>query len=186
VPPSPDAADALLAAFAEREIEFVPGRRIASLDRERGLAALDDGTELSYDLFLGVPKHTAPQVVLDAGLAVDGFVPVDPGSLATSHAGVYAIGDCATAGVPKAGAFAEGAGRAVAERLIAEVRGEPPPEPYRGAGACYVEFGGGQVGRVNISVVDGKPSGTFSRPSTELAADKEAFGAARRARWFGM
>jgi sulfide:quinone oxidoreductase len=186
VPPSPDAATALLAAFAERGIEFVPGRRIASLDRDRGIARLDDGTEVAYDLFLGVPKHTAPQVVLDAGLAVDGFVPVDPGTLATTHAGVYAIGDCATAGVPKAGAFAEGAGRAVAERLIAEFRGDPPPEPYQGAGACYVEFGGGRVGRVNISVVDGKPSGTFSAPSAELAADKDAFGRARRARWFGL
>lgn len=183
VPPSPDAATALLAAFAERRIEFVPGRRIASLDR--GIARLDDGTEVSYDLFLGVPKHTAPQVVLDAGLAVDGFVPVDPGTLATTHDGVYAIGDCATAGVPKAGAFAEGAGRAVAERLIAEFRGDPPPEPYRGTGACYVEFGGGRVGRVNIDVVDGKPSGTFSGPSAELAADKDEFGRARRARWFG-
>jgi sulfide:quinone oxidoreductase len=186
VPPSPDAAGALLAAFAERDIKFLPGRRIASLDRERGAAALDDGTEVSYDLFLGVPKHTAPQVVLDAGLAVDGFVPVDPGTLATSHPGVYAIGDCATAGVPKAGAFAEGAGRAVAERLIADIRGDPSPEPYRGAGACYVEFGAGLVGRVNITVVDGKQSGTFSGPSTALAADKHTFGATRRARWFGL
>jgi sulfide:quinone oxidoreductase len=186
VPPSPDAATALLAAFAEREIKFLPGRRIASLDRKRAVAGLDDGTEVSYDLFLGVPKHTAPQVVLDAGLAVGGFVPVDPGTLATSHAGVYAIGDCATAGVPKAGAFAEGAGRALAERLIAEVRGDPPPEPYQGVGACYVEFGGGSVGRVNITVVDGKPSGTFSGPSTEIAADKDAFGRTRRARWFGL
>jgi sulfide:quinone oxidoreductase len=186
VPPSPDAANALLAAFAERDIKFLPGRRIASLHRQRGVAALDDGTEVSYDLFLGVPKHTAPKVVVEAGLAVDGFVPVDPGTLATSHPGVYAIGDCATAGVPKAGAFAEGAGRAVAKRLIAEIRGDSPPEPYRGDGACYVEFGGGRVGRVNITVVDGKPSGTFSEPSPELAADKNEFGATRRARWFGL
>ena len=186
VPPSPDAASALLAAFAERDINFVPGRRIASLERDRKIAGLDDGTEVAYDLFLGVPKHRAPQVVLDAGLAVEGFVPVDPGTLATSHPGVYAIGDCATAGVPKAGAFAEGAGRAVAERLVAEIRGQPAPEPYSGAGACYVEFGGGQVGRVNISVIDGKPNGTFSGPSEELAADKRRFGADRRARWFGL
>jgi sulfide:quinone oxidoreductase len=186
VPPSPDAASALLAAFAERDIKFLPDRRIASLDRDRRVAALDDATEVSYDLFLGVPKHTAPAVVLDAGVAVDGFVPVDPGTLATSHPGVYAIGDCATAGVPKAGAFAEGAGRAVAKRLIAEIRGDSPPEPYRGAGACYVEFGGGRVGRVNINIVDGKPTGTFSAPSTELAADKNEFGATRRARWFGL
>jgi sulfide:quinone oxidoreductase len=98
---------------------------------------------------------------------------------------VYAVGDCATAGVPKAGAFAEGAGRAVAAQLIAEVRGDPSPERYRGIGNCYVEFGHGLVGRV--TVIGGQPpSGTFAGPSEELAADKREFGASRRARWFGL
>jgi sulfide:quinone oxidoreductase len=68
---------------------------------------------------------------------------------------------------------------------VAEIRGEPPPPPYAGVGACYVEFGGGLVGRVNIDATGGKPVGTFSGPSAELAADKREFGATRRARWFG-
>jgi sulfide:quinone oxidoreductase len=187
VPPSPDAATAALAAFAERGITFVADRRVASLDRERGSALLDDGSELSYDLFLGVPKHRVPQVVLDSGLAVDGFIPVDPGTFATGHPGVYAIGDCAASGLPKAGAFAEGAGRAVAERLLAEIRGDPPPEPYRGTGNCYMEFGAGRVGRVTIDATEGlPPKGTFAGPSEALAADKRAFGAVRRARWLGL
>ena len=187
LPPAPDGATAVLEAFAERDIKFVPGRRVASLDRERRIATLDDGAELSYDLFLGVPKHRAPQVVLDSGLAVDGFIPVDPGTLATSHPGVYAVGDCSASGLPKAGAFAEGAGRAVAEQLIAEIRGEPRPEPYRGVGNCYAEFGGGLVGRVTIDATGGlPPKGTFAGPSEEFAADKREFGATRRARWFGL
>jgi sulfide:quinone oxidoreductase len=110
VPPSRDAASAVLAAFAERDITFVAGRRVASLDRDRGLVALDDGSEVAFDLFLGVPRHRAPQVVLDSGLAVEDYIPVDRATLATRFPGVYAIGDCATAGVPKAGAFAEGRG----------------------------------------------------------------------------
>jgi len=187
VPPSPDAARVVLDAFAERDIEFVPGRRIVSLDRDRSVAGLDDGTEISYDLFLGVPKHRAPDVVLASGLAVDDYIPVDPATLATRYPAVYAVGDCATAGVPKAGAFAESAGGAVAAQLIAEVRGDPPPEPYRGVGACYVEFGSGRVGRVNIDASSGPPpKGTFDGPSEELAAEKREFGASRRARWFGL
>ncbi len=187
VPPSPDAARVVLEVFAERDISFVPGHRIASLDRDRSVAALDDGTEISYDLFLGVPKHRAPDVVLASGMAVDDFIPVDPATLATSYEGVYAVGDCATAGVPKAGAFAESAARAVAAQLIAEIRGDPPPDPYRGRGACYVEFGGGRVGRVNIDASAGPPpKGTFDGPSEELAAEKREFGASRRARWFGL
>jgi sulfide:quinone oxidoreductase len=151
------------------------------------VAALDDGTEVPYDLFLGVPKHRAPDVLLASGLAVDDYVPVDPATLATRYPGVYAVGDCATAGVPKAGAFAEGAAAAVAAQLIAAVRGDPPPEPHRGIGNCYVEFGGGRVGRVNIDASSGPPpSGTFDGPSEELAADKREFGANRRAHWFGL
>jgi sulfide:quinone oxidoreductase len=187
VPPSPDAARVVLEAFAERDINFVPGRRIASLDRNRAVAGLDDGTEVSYDLFLGVPRHRAPEVVLASGMAVDDYIPVDPATLATRYPRVYAIGDCATAAVPKAGAFAESAARAVASQLIAEIRGGPPPEPYRGIGACYVEFGGGRVGRVNIDASSGPPpKGTFDGPSEDLAAEKREFGASRRARWFGQ
>src|SRR5437764_3249583 len=77
VPPSPEAAGVVLEAFAQRDIKFVPGRRIASLDRDRSVAVLDDGTEVSYALFLGVPKHRAPDVVFASGLAVDDYVPVD-------------------------------------------------------------------------------------------------------------
>jgi sulfide:quinone oxidoreductase len=60
VPPSPDTSKALIAAFAERDIEFMPNRRVAAVDAGRGVATLDDGAELPYDLFLGVPKHCAP------------------------------------------------------------------------------------------------------------------------------
>src|SRR6202020_754105 len=56
VPPSPDTSRALEAAFAERDIRFVPGRRVSSLDAVRRVAVLDNGNELPYDLFLGVPK----------------------------------------------------------------------------------------------------------------------------------
>jgi sulfide:quinone oxidoreductase len=186
VPPSPETSEALLAAFAERDIAFVPGRRIASLDGERGVTVLDDGSELPYDLFLGVPKHRAPDVVLESGLAVDGYVPVDSRTLETSFPGVYAIGDVATVGVPKAGVFAEGAARALAEALIAGARSDELPDGYVGQGSCYIEFGAGMVGRVDVDFLSGpKPTGTFHAPSGELVAEKQDFGASRAARWFG-
>src|SRR5713101_7665928 len=45
VPPSPDTSRALVAAFVERGIEFVPARRVSSLDPGRRVAILDDGSE---------------------------------------------------------------------------------------------------------------------------------------------
>jgi sulfide:quinone oxidoreductase len=185
VPPSPDTSAALLAAFAERRIEFVPGRRVSSLDPGRGVAVLDDGMEMPYDLFLGVPKHRAPHVVLESGMAEDGYVPVDSRTLETRFADVYAVGDVATVGVPKAGVFSEGAARVVAASLIARFQGGEQPEAYNGRGACYVEFGAGRVGRVDVDFLSGpKPTGTFKEPSGDLVAEKKHFGASRRARWF--
>jgi sulfide:quinone oxidoreductase len=186
VPPSPDTSEALLHAFAERGIEWVPGRRVASLDGDRSVAVLDDGREMPFDLFLGVPKHRAPDVVLASGMADEGYVPVRSETLETRFPGVYAVGDVATIGVPKAGVFAEGAARVVAASLIATLRGGEQPGAYGGLGSCYIEFGGGRVGRVDIDFLGGpKPTGTFREPSTALVTEKHDFGASRRARWFG-
>jgi sulfide:quinone oxidoreductase len=187
VPPSPDTSAALLQAFAERGIEFVPGRPVTSIDTERRVAVLADASEVPYDLFLGVPKHRAPDVVIESGMAVDGYIPVDGRTLATRFADVYAVGDVATVGTPKAGVFSERQARVVARTLVARVRGGPPPEPFDGVGSCFIEFGGGVVGRVNVDFFSGeRPTGTFDAPTRELAADKERFGTTRRARWFGL
>jgi sulfide:quinone oxidoreductase len=186
VPPSPDTSRALVAAFAERDIEFVSGRRVTSLDPDRSVAVLEDGGELPYDLFLGVPKHRAPDVVLASGMAEEGYVPVSPRTLETRFPGVYAVGDVATIGVPKAGVFAERAARVVAASLIASLRGGDGPGPYDGVGSCYVEFGGGRVGRVDVDFLSGPtPTATFQEPSSALVAEKQDFGATRSARWFG-
>ena len=187
VPPSPDTSRALVAAFAEREIEFVPSRRVTSLDPGRHVAVLDDGSEMPYDLFLGVPKHRAPDVVAASGMTDDGYVPVNPKTLETRFPGVYAVGDVATIGVPKAGVFAEGAASVVAASLIARLRGGAQPGAYDGLGSCYIEFGAGRVGRVDVDFLSGpKPTGTFQEPSAALVAEKHHFGSSRRARWFGQ
>jgi sulfide:quinone oxidoreductase len=186
VPPSPDTSAALLEAFAERDIAFHPSTRTTSVDAGRGVVTVDDGSEIGYVLLLGVPKHRAPDVVVDGGLTVDGYIPVESATLKTSWPNVYAIGDVATVGVPKAGVFAEGAGRTVARELIAQIRGGEAAD-YDGLGACYIEFGAGRIGRVDVDFLSGPtPTGVFRPPSAELRADKEHFGTSRRARWFGL
>jgi sulfide:quinone oxidoreductase len=186
VPPSPDTSEALLAAFAERGIEFVAGRRIASLDADRHVAVLDDGSEMPFDLFLGVPKHRAPDVVIASDMAEDGYVPVSSETLETRFPGVYAVGDVATIGVPKAGVFAEGAARVVAASILATLQRAEQPQAYDGLGSCYIEFGAGRVGRVDIDFLSApKPTGVFHAPSAALVAEKHEFGSSRSARWFG-
>jgi len=186
VPPSPDTSKALLAEFAERDITFVPGRSIRSLDPARRVAVLDDGREMPYELFLGVPKHKVPDVVAASGLAENGWIPVDQKTLATRFPGVFAVGDVTSVGTPKAGVFAEGAARVVAESLVAQITGTNPPQAFTGTGSCYVEFGRNRVGRVDVDFFSGaSPTNIFNTPSAELADEKKGFGATRRTKWFG-
>lgn len=186
VPPSPETSAALEAEFAERDINLITGRRVSALDPDRRVAILDDGAELPFDLFLGVPKHRAPEVVIASGMTEDGYVPVDSSTLETRFPGVYAVGDVATAGVPKAGVFAEGAARIVARALIAKLLGGEEPGPHLGRGTCYIEFGRGRVGSVDIDFLSGpERTGSFNAPSAAKVAEKERFGSSRRARWFG-
>ncbi|MGB2709984.1 MAG: NAD(P)/FAD-dependent oxidoreductase, partial [Conexibacter sp.] len=60
------------------------------------------------------------------------------------------------------------------------------PGHYEGQGSCYIEFGAGRVGRVDVDFLSGPdPTGTFQAPSAALVAEKEHFGSSRRERWFG-
>jgi sulfide:quinone oxidoreductase len=185
IPPSPGASEALLAAFAERDISWHPERLVTSLDPGRNVAVCSDGTEMAFDLFLGVPRHRVPQVVEDSGLTVDGWVPVDPLTLETRYPGVYAVGDVASVGTPKAGVFSEGQASVVAARLIAQHRGTPVEAAYAGRGICYLEFGQDRVGKVDVTFLSGQaPTGELVGPSALIAVEKADFGSSRVRRWF--
>jgi sulfide:quinone oxidoreductase len=186
IPPSPAASKALLASFAERGIDWCPDRLVRELDPSRKMALLSDGSEMAYDLFLGVPVHRAPDVVVASGLTVDGWIPVNSLTLETSFPSVYAIGDVTSVGTPKAGVFAEGQAAVVADQLGAIIRGDAPTATYDGHGMCYLEFGEDQVARVDVTFMRGQsPFGTMDGPSEAFAADKIEFGASRIKRWFG-
>ena len=143
IPPSPAASAVLLQRFAESDIAWHPERLVRGWTRTPGGPAQRRG-ELPYDLFLAVPVHRAPAVVVAAGLTVDGWIPVDPVTLETRFPGVYAVGRRHERRYPKAGVFAEGQAAVVAERIAAQVRGEAASAGYDGRGVCYLEVGRGQ------------------------------------------
>jgi sulfide:quinone oxidoreductase len=74
----------------------------------------------------------------------------------------------------------------VAEDIAARLHGDPLPPPWAGAGNCFIEFGAGAVGKVEANFLGGSaPTARLVGPLPELGAEKEAFGATRRERWFG-
>lgn len=185
IPPSPDSSKALLKAFEERNIRFISQRKVIKVREDRKVV-LDDGTELPCDLFLGIPKHVAPGVVLQSGLSESGWIPVNRSTLLTKFPNVYAVGDVNSVGTPKAGVFAEGAAKIAAASIVADYYGNEHGPSYNGAGSCYIEFGKGTVARVDVDFFSGpKPVGIHHEASEALVADKEYFGSSRRERWFG-
>jgi sulfide:quinone oxidoreductase len=184
IPPSPAASEALLGAFDERKIMWFPNRLVSGLSD--GVATFADGTDMPFDLFLGVPVHRVPHVVADSGMTVDGWIPVNPVTLETAYPGVFAVGDVTSVGTPKAGVFAEGQASVAADRIAAIIRGDAGAAEYDGNGMCYLEFGNDEVARVNVTFAPGQPPvGTYDAPSSALAADKGEFGSSRIRRWFG-
>lgn len=186
MPASADVSRALVDAFAETGITLLLGRSVKALEPGRKTAVLDDGTELPYALYLGVPKHRVPQPVLESGLAENGWVPINVRTLETRFPEVYAIGDGAATGLPKAGSFAESAARSVASSILAKLNGGEPT-PNTGTGSCLVEFGDGRVSWADLDFLTGpKLKSIFHPPSIAGRAHKLQFGASRRARWFGL
>jgi sulfide:quinone oxidoreductase len=189
VPVTGEVAQMFRDALAARGIEELPQQLVTSIDPATRTAQLASGDTLPYDLFVGIPIHRAPDPLAAAGLAVNGWVPVDQTNLRTRFPRVYALGDVCTGPrtVAKAGIFAESAALVVADDIAASIAGGESPPPYGGWGICYAEFGDGLVSKVEVDFLSG-PAAAAQRheASREYAAEKKEFGASRRARWFGL
>ena len=176
--------------MAEHGIEFLPGRKVASV--EQGEVIFEDGRR-SFDLALGVPPFVVVDVVRESGLTGDGaWVSVDRNTLETDFEGVYAVGDCVkiplTGGgqIPKAGLMAEKQGEVVARRIAARLAGREAQATFDGMGACNIEVGGGQAALISGNFyAEPKPHVTMSEMSAGRLAEKRAFEADHLQKWFG-
>ena len=114
LPVSPEVGAAIHAELTDRGIDFVGGAQITEIDPSGRAVRLADGATIAADLIMAVPLHVAPPVVLQSGLTEGGWIPVDKHTLKTRFPDVYAFGDVASVGVPRAGVFSEGQAKVVA------------------------------------------------------------------------
>ena len=188
IPISDDVSNAILQMLDDREIRHSHATWTERLDPDTKTAHLRDGRQLPFDLFLAVPVHVAPPVVVESGLTEDdGWIAVNKETLETKWPDVYAVGDVASAPVPRAGVIAEGEASTVADVLLNKLIGAPAPAPFAGEIKCYIEMGDDTIGRVNVNFLSGPaPVAVYNPPSLEGAEEKRQFAATRRSRWFGM
>jgi sulfide:quinone oxidoreductase len=186
VPVTPEVSQRFLDELEARDVEYLAQQKVVELDVAAKEAVLESGERLPYDLFVGIPIHRVATVVRESGLAENGWVAVDRDNLMTPFPDVYAVGDVVNIPMAKAGVFAENAAGVVADDIVARLHGEMLDRRYEGEGNCFIEFGSGRVAKIQANFLGGSsPVATVVGPSEELAAEKAAFGATRRARWFG-
>lgn len=83
--------------------------------------------------------------------------------------------------------IAEDEAATVADVLLERLCGGPPAPPFPGKVVCFMEMGDDTIGRVEVTfLASDEPQAVFTPPTQDLVASKRAFGATRRARWFGL
>jgi sulfide:quinone oxidoreductase len=176
--------------LAEHGIPFLPSHQVTTV--EEGTVIFGE-YQRSYDLLLGVPPHRCPHVVRESGLTGGGdWVRVDPRTLETGYAGVYAIGDVTTIPMangkplPMAGVFAEGEGLVVAQRIAATFEGRRADTQFEGKGGCFLEVGDGVAMLVEGEfLAQPEPQVTLSLASPENLERKQRFEREHLQAWFG-
>jgi NADH dehydrogenase, FAD-containing subunit len=130
----------LASRLEERGIAHAAGKKIGRVERDR--VVFEDGA-LPFDLLIGVPPHRPPEVVASSPLAGEGgWIAVDPGTLATSFPGVFAIGDVTAIrlanGLPlrRPGSWPNPKGSAWRRRSPRSSRAPRPPLPSTGGGSA--------------------------------------------------
>ncbi len=183
--------DAIKALLADRDIEFLPGRKVKAVDVGKRVAGFEDGSELAYDVLAAMPPHRAPKVLRDAGLTdPTGFVPAKLGTFETAVQDIYAVGDAAALKLPngtphpKAGVFAESQALTVARSIAAKIDHRDRSE-YTGSGVCYVDVGREEAATAEASLLDSAgPKIVLHPPSRSGLDDKVRFERDRLRRWF--
>jgi sulfide:quinone oxidoreductase len=188
----PDVGKALVGMLEHHGIGFHPGKVIERVDVAGKRLVFGDGDSEPFDFLVAVPPHQPPAAAVSTGLGPNGWIPVDPRTLATTVEGVWAIGDTSAITLPngkplpKAAVFAEGEADVVANGVARHLGYDVPDPFFTGEGACYIEVGGHRAA---------KGAGTFldpPAPAVSLYEASEAYHAEKQdqerewlARWNG-
>jgi len=162
-----------------RGIKYLPKTKLVKVERDR--VAFEDGSALKYDLFVAIPPHRPPRVVVEAGLTGDsGWVPVNPQNLATRFDDVYAIGDVTSIEtphghapfLPKAGVFAQGQAGVVANNIAVSLTGKGEMRQWDGMGSCHLQVSKSESAFLRGSFLSNPPRLEFHPPSRKWYMDK--------------
>jgi len=144
---------AVMGLVESKDVGFNVNMKLSSVNIKAGTLVFNENDEVGYDLLVAVPPHVAPSAVRVSKIAgPNGWIPVDPNSLATKVPNVFAIGDVASIKLsnekmlPKAGVFANAQAEVVASRIADRIKGQEPKSEFNGFGSCFIETGSKRAG----------------------------------------
>ncbi|OGS50857.1 MAG: hypothetical protein A3K65_06285 [Euryarchaeota archaeon RBG_16_68_12] len=187
----PEVGAKVLGFLRSKGIAYRPKLKVSEIEAER--VRFESGETILYDLLFCVPPHRAPKAVVEAGLADEtGWVAVNPRTLETRVAGVYAVGDVTALPtpkgfvpfLPKAGVFAHGQAEVVAHNIAVRVKGRGRPTEWDGKGACFLETGRGQSAFVRGRFLEEPPKVEFYMPGRTWHMQKALFEKYWMHHWF--
>jgi sulfide:quinone oxidoreductase len=150
----PELGKSVADLLEHKGIKFYPLHQISEIKPESKTITFNSGKSLLYHMLIIIPRHTAPSVLINSGLADDsGWIPVDKNTLIANTENVYAIGDVTSVTIPgrwnpdkpmklpKAGVFAHSQALTVSEIIAAKIKGKETTESFCGDGFCMLEAG---------------------------------------------
>jgi sulfide:quinone oxidoreductase len=165
--------------LSNRGIKYSPKTKPTRIEKNK--AVFENGTQMNYDLFIAIPPHRPPKVVVQAGLSeASGWIPVNPQNLATKHEDVYAIGDVSSIEtphghvpyLPKAGVFAQGQAEVVANNLAVSVTGKGKMRQWDGRGSCHLQVSKSESAFVQGNFLSNPPKLEFHPANRKWYFDK--------------
>lgn len=144
--PIESVAEIAASLLEERKVSSTVFFNPEAVDTERKIISSLEGEELSYDLLVLIPPHRGARVIEESRLGDEqGWLPTDRATLEVKgYPQVYALGDATDLPVSKSGSAAHFEAKVLAQRLIAEIRGEKPANgeaTYDGEVMCFLETG---------------------------------------------
>ncbi len=154
-----------------------------------GEIEFENGRHEKFDVLVGIPPHRSPDVVKGSGLAAGEWIPVDRHTMRAQAENVFAIGDVTEIklgqlAMPKAGIFAEGEAKVVAQEIIDEIAGAKSQASYNGQGYCYVEAGKQMAGYIESDFYnEAGPAFKLDAPAEKYFEKKHEFERTRLKEW---
>lgn len=176
-------------------INFYPLHKVKSVWEKE--LEFEDGSKRNYNVLVGIPPHKVPDVIKNSGIinrekegGEETWITVDRYSLRTVYKNVFAVGDVTEikltemTAIPKAGIFAEGEAKVVAQQIIDDITNKSSNTKFDAKGFCFMEIGNKKAGYIDADFYnEAGPITRLELPSEESYQKKWDFESSRIREW---